>query len=549
MVTPRRQSPSEDPSSCRHGDKPPIEIPFQLMRTAVFFRLGLLLAMAISCHLIPDHNPGDDVLRFDLRLDFSDSGNLNPCFCLSGFACDSAAPHQPDHPQKTTKRDPECAKSPRLVFDPQSYAASVYRFFLSPVTKWDAARFLTLAAKPSVRDPEREPSFADDPFTQSEQAHAFFPLFPWCIRTFSNLLTEILPSSLLPPTYEATLALSAVILNSICFLLTVLGLYNLSIRLFQPHYATLICRLFIFNPASVFFATAYSESLFAMLTFWGHALAARGRLELAVLLPWTLATLCRSNGTIHSAYILLLGLGRLLLCGWNNRFRAVGTLMYHFILASIVALPLRIHDILGYNRHCLFSGYPYNNLNSPALPEWCSSPSGLFSLYGYTQKKHWNVGFLRYYEWKQVPNFMLAAPVLAIGLYGAASWIAASMADFRKGEKPSTLWNILQWALTSLRRFASPFNSTATTSTSQSLVDNPLLLGHYAVLAATCLIGLFLAHVQISTRMIFSTCPAIYFFLADCMIRTPRASHAIKFYCCLYIVLGVILHVNFLPWT
>ena len=51
-------------------------------------------------------------------------------------------------------------------------------------------------------------------------------------------------------------------------------------------------------------------------------------------------------------------------------------------------------------------------------PEWCTTRNSnddiisslifgsSFSLYRYIQDKHWDVGFFRYYQWKQIPNFL-----------------------------------------------------------------------------------------------------------------------------------------------
>ena len=48
-------------------------------------------------------------------------------------------------------------------------------------------------------------------------------------------------------------------------------------------------------------------------------------------------------------------------------------------------------------------------------------PPQLGSLYGYVQRRYWNVGPFRYYELKQAPNFALAAPMAALSACGIAA--------------------------------------------------------------------------------------------------------------------------------
>ena len=53
--------------------------------------------------------------------------------------------------------------------------------------------------------------------------------------------------------------------------------------------------------------------------------------------------------------------------------------------------------------------------------EWCHGRMPM--PYGYVQDKYWNVGFLRYFELRQIPNFILAAPVICLVLTQAARFV------------------------------------------------------------------------------------------------------------------------------
>ena len=60
---------------------------------------------------------------------------------------------------------------------------------------------------------------------------------------------------------------------------------------------------------------------------------------------------------------------------------------------------------------------PRRSLKLPSsLPvsDWCHGRMPM--PYGYIQDKYWNVGFLRYFELRQIPNFIIAAPVIYVVL-------------------------------------------------------------------------------------------------------------------------------------
>lgn len=564
----------------------------KLVVIVLLFRVFYLSAMAVSCHFIPEHNPGDGVLRFDMRLKNNDN-----CYCLGGHACDY------DIRNSIDEDSIDCAVA--MPVSGSVVTPNMWNFFLAPLTKWDAARFLTLAVNPSLRDPKQHTlssSSSSHSFEDSEQAHAFLPMFPWIIQQFALFLYRILPIQVLPPTFESLVVFSGMVFNNfICLPVAIMALYSLTISVMsgseagnvpreqKDHHhsvAVVVCLVFgVWNPALVFFATNYSESFFATTTFLGHLCIRRSKNESSMILwfagiaCWMVGSYTRSNGTLHCLWLLQDGLARIILLHRKQNVNATGgskaSTLGHAIAigtqsimgAILVAFPVRYHDWKGWERHCV---------SSEVRPLWCSysdeNPSILgssFSLYRHIQDKHWNVGFFRYYEWKQIPNFLLAAPILVLSISGAYRWIHWSLITvYGKGKAPSYKNVFVGWPFQALAESVSSSGTAITATVSNLLLQNPHLLGHYAILAILAFLGLTIAHVQISTRMICSTSPAIIWVIAESLLDdTPKLekseqkndrlvtvvakkrSSIVWFYVRLYMLLGVLLHVNFLPWT
>ena len=517
----------------------------QLITKILCFRLFYLLCMIVSSVVIPEHNPGDDVLRFDLRLKDS-----SPCFCLVSQSCADSA--------WTGLGGGLCHGS----------SPSSLRFYglwmrlLSPFTKWDAARFLNIALRQQSRNPPMECIQGDDflcDFTDSEQVHAFLPLFPIILRSAAICWMNLAPDFLLPPTYECLLVLTGIFFNILCLLLGCLAMYSLTLSVLPAalkssdrHYvATSACLIYgIWNPASVFFATNYSESLFGALLLSGHAAFARNMYWLA--LPcWMLGSWTRSNGTISAIWLVVQALG--CMCHYiRNRSNFISMTVTAILClggATLIVLPIRYHDLNGYRAHC-------ENV-SPIQPSWCENESSSFSLYAWTQRHHWNIGPFRYYEARQIPNFLLAAPMLSLSIAGVIGWIGDSMMQFGRGKLPHSPYLLLiGWPLDALSSFSERIDANIREDESAEfpyayLIHNSSLLGHYAILGILTILGLVMAHVQISTRMIMSSTPAIVWFLTYCHLQTTSTvlRQFVSSYTLLFMLLGVILHVNFLPWT
>ena len=496
----------------------------RVLSWAVGSRVSIMALMVLSDACIPDHFPGNGVLQIPSDRYCCDSGTAEHS-CNIDDTCDASE-------------------------------SSWYSPLLSPLTKWDAARFLSLAIDPSLRDPNTKACCAaaeiDNclvPFEASEQAHAFFPLFPTLVRQVALSLHNIIPFRSF--TFVNTVTLTAAIINLLAFLLAALALHDITFtKTTSLHLAEVTTMIFCINPASVFFITSYSEAVFCALLFIGHAQATRGHWHFATL-SWMAASFTRSNGSMMAVWWFIQALATLLSSTSlsESKFYQIQTSSLYLILAILVLLPLWYHDQQGKARHCQHE--------TILKPDWCAEEQ-MGSLYTHVQRKYWNVGFLHYYEWKQLPNFLLATPILLYGFTGAIVWIKTSWKTIVHTSQPSVSpISIMIWAWDALARSHS---MTHNNNNHPLSLLAPHMLADYALLAMTCGVGFTVAHVQITTRLVCSSCPALYWFMAHlysqniqknpCTLRTwIQGRQALIVYCVTFIFLGAVMHVNWLPWT
>ena len=720
---------------------------------AILSRFLVLSGMILSCALIPDFNPGDDVDSFDMRFNdimaipkkpmeiqkkwpigviqmFSKGSTSDDflrrrhrCFCLEGHACDmkrasSRSWSTEDSWSESTERNGRgCADKTNhyqefIEFEDTSGIVMMrfaldyfYELLLLPLTRWDAARFLNIAVDPLARHPEKcgmmkvdkgnkmTCSFLEKDFIRSERAHAFLPLVPLLIRYTAKMLIQMLPTFILPPTFESVIVLSALLLNIIFFIGSAVSLFELTrlllllqlqkhdqhdfndnkksekddnnviknncdtniddikkgeksnistvIQLEAPMIAACI---FCFNPASVFFTSCYSESTFAFLTFVGHLFAIKNNSIMATMC-WMLSSYARSNGAITSVLHIIvlacvsitrhLNLANVAIPIVNvendNKKKSKGykkgmsgfcsngnadyiviiaqcacIVLYHMALVWIAVIPLAYHDKKGYDFHCSVAMSAEPMSHQQQTPDWCMTTNTnrdkmfdnrrekisnkYFSLYAFVQRKHWNVGFLRYYEWKQIPNFILATPILLIGICATLNWIHNSYLSYCNSRDSTKRFHIspitcisgwVEFAFYQLSSSSSivaiegsgcrdrrkiMIDSYGDDEISKLLIASNMLV-HYATLACFCLVGITVAHVQISTRMICSSCPAIYWYMTTFFLQRlnkHQQQSQLRNICCKwrqkkplilicyfisFNVLGIIMHVNWLPWT
>ena len=270
--------------------------------------------------------------------------------------------------------------------------------------KWDAEYFLKIS----------EEGY------KYEQYMAFFPLYPWILRISALIFHPILQ-------YFVSQQRSAILacgwlLNTAFFSLAAKSLYQLSRTIFGRNDVALMSSLlFCFNPASVFMSSLYTESLFCCLQFTALHYLEQEKATIALLL-FGLGGATRSNGIISCGFVVHRILKRFVSYElisfkassnkWTLKFPTVSSsfvvILKVIISSSIVLMPFTFFQFYGYSLYCT----PVVKARVTHHKSWCARWPPF--PYSYIQKVYWNVGFLRYFELKQIPNFFLATPMIIL---------------------------------------------------------------------------------------------------------------------------------------
>ncbi|ALC41940.1 veg [Drosophila busckii] len=369
-----------------------------------------------------------------------------------------------------------------------------------------------------------------------ENTLAFYPLYPVVVRYVALACYSLrMPLSL----YSLTFVV-AVVLNVWLFCEAANMLYQLTQCVFNDlnkswHAALVFC----FNPASIFFSAIYSESLFAYASFMLMLECVKPKQEfkyLRICLSLTACLTCRSNGLVALGFPLYFFVRRLVLSCHPRRRRQIMKMSmailiplvilhtYYFYIYRLYCIPSKklkhpqnIQDYASERKYLLSGKGP---LESP----WCQYT--LPFPYSYVQSNYWDVGFLRYYQWKQFPNFMLALPMLVF-----MHWHC---------------YNYLRQLITKIWPQAAAWRDVL-----KAQKALPFVL-HGTFLTLVC--ALFV-HIQVSTRLLASATPIFYWFAADylpkplALLSLRSKAGALFVWCILYGACGTVLFSNNFPWT
>ncbi|XP_076353473.1 phosphatidylinositol glycan anchor biosynthesis class V [Tachypleus tridentatus] len=351
-----------------------------------------------------------------------------------------------------------------------------------------------------------------------ENTLVFFPLFPFLTYYLSKLLWCLLPTLF---SLHSVILLVGISLNFFCFVLATAVLYRLgNLVLHDREVSWIAACMFCLNPASVFFSAFYSESLFCLLTLCGLVCVERKMMYSACVL-FGLSTITRSNGLVSSGFVLyaetkvivgLLQLSQKKSLVW--KIKCVFNWVMSVSLKLVVCfLPFFMFQFYIWFSFCVSNDFEHSwpasvtdlahrkgyKILNKERSDWCSHSVPLS--YSHVQSSHWDVGFLRYYQMKQIPNFLLAGPVVILIMYSATQYLVKNK-DF-----------CLHLGLNSWKFRKEDFQ------TRKYVLDSAqcfVYMVHAVALTTFCLLCI---HVQVTTRIVASSCPILYWVVASHLVE------------------------------
>ncbi|KLO18377.1 glycosyltransferase family 76 protein [Schizopora paradoxa] len=357
------------------------------------------------------------------------------------------------------------------AFD-SSAALVLDRPFFSFLLRWDAFHFVHIAKEGYAYEHE----------------FAFFPGTPSLMRFVSGLMAFFGLTS--DNGFENLLVGGAI--AGLASDTAIIVLYDLTNLIFEsPSFAYLCSLLFLLSSSPATLRNApYAEPFFAYFSFQGMLFCAKKRWILASMF-FSAASIFRSNGVMLCIY-LAWGILVQPIVSKPGPARIshipVRTFVYCAALCTLPLLSLGYYQYYAYQSFCL---------PSPSRP-WCSRTPPL--VYTFVQAEYWNSGLFKYWTISQIPNFLLAAPVLillfASSIYHAKNSLVLQFRLLLVGQPPLT-------------RNTEPILQPAVA---------PYAI-HAFVLSVTLLTS---AHVQIALRLA-SSLPFTYWAAGNLWVRASRS--------------------------
>jgi len=411
--------------------------------------------------------------------------------------------------------------------DKESLLDSIILKLTKGFIRWDAQYFLVIAHENGY--PE-------------EKMLAFFPLFPFVIRNVGIVLQSLASLLFIKMSLLSAIVISAYLVNLIAFIAAGVFLYELTTFMFQSKsIASHVMTLFAFNPASIFFTAFYTESVYCCLTFGALYFLYKHESPFIATILFALSAYTRSNGLVSFGYIAFYQAVK-----FTPRFKSSNSHLVtttKFILSTggyllICLLPWGLYNLSAWKQFCQVQSLPASR------PVWCDSV--LPFPYSHVQSTYWEVGFLRYYQWRKIPNFLMAAPTLALVLWSGIWFFKQNHSQLKTLYVSSLFFSKSQMLLEPTH--LNQMQNAKKTIIFKQICLVPFII-HSLFLALFCLL---LMHVEVATRFLFSSSPWPYwalFHITKESLLGPNTKYIVPAWQFGYVVIGTIMFANFLPFT
>lgn len=343
------------------------------------------------------------------------------------------------------------------------------KIFVTPFVRWDGVHFISIAIRGYV----------------FENQFAFFPLLPLTARYSALLLYNYCGLSSFV-SFEPLVAFLGILFTNVCHFLATLFLFKLTNLVFKStKFAMITAIMFLFNPASIQLSAFYTEAPFALFTFVGLYYYYKES-EFMAAIFWALASATRSNGIVLIGFFFY-GLFNSIFYKKNLSISSCLLKVIKTVLYSAVS----VSTLVGFQYYAYTIYCSMDNSSRP----WCSAR--IPSIYSFVQKTYWNVGMFNYFTINQIPNFLVAMPMIII----------CSTAVFLYFESDHTRFLCLGLTERKNKR-----------AKSLQLFYDDLVLPHIYLLCFMLSYNIFIAHVQIITRL-FTFMPVVYWFMAHVIMN------------------------------
>ena len=297
----------------------------------------------------------------------------------------------------------------RLTLRPGAWDA-YWDAWAAPFVRWDTVYFVAMAERGYVY----------------EQMLAFQPGIVHVLRVMGSV-----PRVWGAPWSPTCAVLGGAIAANLASILAPVLLYRLLRTLTRSDtVAERAALLSVLAPASGTSLSAPTpESFYSILALSGLLLLTHTHTayQWGAAVCFALATWFRANGVLLCGFLVWHGLYKPVLESWPTRRRSHAISGIASALVSVS--PFVAQQWWAYTRLC------------PGRP-WCDARLPL--AYTFVQRAYWDVGFLRYWTVAQVPNFVLAMPVLAVAAYACRPLVSSSvlvvLAPWRARQAPGDVY-------------------------------------------------------------------------------------------------------------